>query len=162
MSYWPFYEGTDDSTQILPKMIFHFLKLDYLKRILKRGLIPIPSTKTIKIRNLIEENREISDIDVFNNPNKNLPFHSQILVIRSEISYSKINANSTSQLTPFWPSLPHPIFLMGFLFVFKGCSVLIHAKLQYIIIEFILRCGIPSFADAYLRVPFQRNGNIFY
>ena len=41
---------------------------------------------------------------------------------------------------------------------FIACSIFMHANIQYIVIEFVLRAGIPSFADAYLRIPFQRNG----
>eukprot|EP00794_Sanderia_malayensis_P018304 gene18304-20127_t len=47
--------------------------------------------------------------------------------------------------------------IYGALAIVLTCSVFLHANLPYIVLEFILRAGIPSFADSYLRVPFQRD-----
>lgn len=62
----------------------------------------------------------------------------------------------------FFPKINSIIFssLYGGFAVVMTCSLFVHAHLQYIILEFVFRAGIPSFADAYLRVPLQRNDYI--
>eukprot|EP00795_Rhopilema_esculentum_P011347 gene11347-21538_t len=59
----------------------------------------------------------------------------------------------------FFPKVISILFssLIGGYVVVVACSVFLHANIQYIVVEFVLRAGIPSFADAYLRVPFDTN-----
>ena len=53
------------------------------------GGIDISTTEIIKNPNPIEENREIPNIDAFNNPNSNLHVRSQFRVPTSLISFSQ-------------------------------------------------------------------------
>jgi len=59
----------------------------------------------------------------------------------------------------FFPRFTSILFssLIGGYMTIMSISVFMHANAQYIVIEFMLRAGIPSFADSYMHVPFQQN-----
>ncbi len=71
-------------------------------------MIPIPANEIIRNPNTNEENRESPYIDVFKNPNHNLPFYSEITVPGSFIPFSQLikKANLSSQFTLSDPHKP--------------------------------------------------------